>query len=98
VIVELLTRMSDISGWTVVGVLAVLVLVGRLVPRRTLLDAKAEAEYWRGVAQAEQAINAKQSALMEEVRLMLRSQAQHVEAHPPGQPPTPTAFADTTEE
>lgn len=97
-IVELLTRMSDVSGWAVVGVLALLVLMGRLVPRRTLLDAKAEAAYWRGVAQSEQAINAKQSALMEEVRLVLRNQAQRVDTHPPGQLPTPTAFAENTEE
>lgn len=79
-----LTVLSNVGGWmAAIGTIFYynrLLARGRLVPERIHKETVAERDMWKQAAQTALDTNAKQAGLMEDVRLVLRTNASLVRA------------------
>lgn len=71
---------ADLTAPTILGVVVLFILVGLLVPRRTLVDKMKEAELWRQAYEAERKARATSDAQTKELLEVAKTTNRIVEA------------------
>lgn len=61
---------GNLSAGVLVALIVLLILTGRLVPRRQLMDAQADRDYWRTAHDTQQQVTLKQGMTLERLLVL----------------------------